>query len=55
MITHPGARYAGPAWLAVGLVVFFVTRWWSDRGMLEDVTRSRRCPPARHSSACSCR
>jgi APA family basic amino acid/polyamine antiporter len=23
MVTHPGARYAGPAWLAVGLVVYF--------------------------------
>ena len=37
MVTHPGARYAGPAWLAVGLVVFLVTRWWNDRGVLEDV------------------
>jgi APA family basic amino acid/polyamine antiporter len=26
MITHPGARYAGPAWLAAGLVVYFVGR-----------------------------
>ena len=26
MVTHPGARYAGPAWLAVGLVVYFVGR-----------------------------
>ncbi len=37
MVTHPGARYAGPIWLAAGLVVFFVTRWWNDRGVLEDV------------------
>jgi nucleotide-binding universal stress UspA family protein len=37
MITHPGARYAGPAWLAIGLVVYGATRWWSDRGVLEDV------------------
>ena len=41
MITHPGARYAGPAWLAVGLVVFLVTRWWTDRGLLEDVDSAR--------------
>ena len=27
LATHPGARYAGPAWLAVGLVVYTVTRW----------------------------
>jgi APA family basic amino acid/polyamine antiporter len=26
MATHPGARYAGPAWLAAGLVVYFVGR-----------------------------
>ena len=22
MVTHPGARYAGPIWLAAGLVVY---------------------------------
>jgi basic amino acid/polyamine antiporter, APA family len=37
MVTHPGARYAGPAWLAVGLIVFLGTRWWNDRGLLEDI------------------
>jgi len=37
MVTHHGARYAGPAWLAVGLVVFTMTRWREQRGMLEDV------------------
>jgi basic amino acid/polyamine antiporter, APA family len=37
MITHPGARYAGPAWLAAGLVVFLVTRWRAHIRMLEDV------------------
>lgn len=26
MATHPGARYAGPAWLALGLVVFVLVR-----------------------------
>jgi nucleotide-binding universal stress UspA family protein len=26
MVTHPGARYAGPAWLAVGLVVYVLVR-----------------------------
>jgi len=26
MVTHPGARYAGPAWLAAGLVVYLVVR-----------------------------
>jgi basic amino acid/polyamine antiporter, APA family len=37
MVTHEGARYAGPAWLAVGLVVYAGTRWRERRGMLEDV------------------
>jgi APA family basic amino acid/polyamine antiporter len=37
MVTHEGARYAGPAWLALGLVVFAWTRWREHRGMLDDV------------------
>jgi basic amino acid/polyamine antiporter, APA family len=37
MITHPGARYAGPAWLAAGLVVFVVVRRKRRRGLLEHV------------------
>ena len=37
MITHPGARYAGPAWLAFGFVVYGATRWWTHRGVLDDV------------------
>ena len=26
LVTHPGARYAGPAWLALGLVVYLLVR-----------------------------
>jgi APA family basic amino acid/polyamine antiporter len=37
MITHEGARYAGPAWLLLGLAVFAATRLRSERGILEDV------------------
>jgi APA family basic amino acid/polyamine antiporter len=37
MVTHEGARYAGPAWLALGLAVFVGTRWHERRGVLEDV------------------
>ena len=37
MITHEGARYAGPAWLALGLGVYAWTRWRERHGMLEDV------------------
>jgi APA family basic amino acid/polyamine antiporter len=38
VVTHPGARYAGPLWLGAGLIVYLVTRWWNDRGVLEDVS-----------------
>jgi len=44
MITHEGARYAGPAWLAVGLVVYAATRWRERRGMLEDVDPRNTLP-----------
>src|SRR5213593_5247642 len=35
--THPGARYAGPAWLALGLVVYVVVRKSRGEGLLERV------------------
>jgi basic amino acid/polyamine antiporter, APA family len=35
--THPGARYAGPAWLAVGLVIYVVVRMSRGEGLLERV------------------
>jgi APA family basic amino acid/polyamine antiporter len=38
MATHPAARYAGPAWLAVGLVVYLVVRRERGAGLLEHVT-----------------
>ena len=41
MLTHPGARYAGPVWLAAGLVVFVLVRRRSRRGLLEHVTPAR--------------
>jgi APA family basic amino acid/polyamine antiporter len=37
MVTHEGARYAGPAWLAIGLVVYAGTRVRERKGMLEGV------------------
>jgi APA family basic amino acid/polyamine antiporter len=37
IVTHPGARYAGPAWLLVGLVVFVAVRRSTRRGLLEHV------------------
>src|SRR5207344_611533 len=35
MVTHAGARYGGPMWLAVGLVVYGLVRWKRDAGLLE--------------------
>jgi APA family basic amino acid/polyamine antiporter len=38
MATHPAARYAGPAWLAAGLVLYFFVRRERGAGLLEHVT-----------------
>jgi APA family basic amino acid/polyamine antiporter len=35
--THPGARYAGPAWLALGLVVYVAVRRSHGEGLTERV------------------
>ena len=47
MATHIGARYAGPAWLLIGAVVFFVVRRRSGTGLLEHVEAidERELPP----------
>jgi nucleotide-binding universal stress UspA family protein len=37
MATHPGARYAGPAWLAGGLVVYGLVRRGRGERLLETV------------------
>jgi APA family basic amino acid/polyamine antiporter len=37
MATHPAARYAGPIWLAVGLVVFVAVRRSHGEGLMERV------------------
>ena len=37
MATHAGARYAGPAWLAVGLVVYVARPQGRGEGLLEHV------------------
>jgi APA family basic amino acid/polyamine antiporter len=44
LITHPGARYAGPAWLAVGLVVFVAVRHSHGEGLMERVTADDERP-----------
>ena len=38
LATHPGARYAGPAWLAIGLVVFVAVRRSHGEGLTQRVT-----------------
>jgi nucleotide-binding universal stress UspA family protein len=37
LVTHPGARYAGPVWLAAGIVIYLVVRMRAKLGLLEDV------------------
>ena len=37
MVTHSGARYAGPVWLVLGLAVFVAVRRRSRTGLLEHV------------------
>jgi basic amino acid/polyamine antiporter, APA family len=37
LATHPAARYAGPAWLAIGLVVFVAVRISHGEGLMERV------------------
>jgi APA family basic amino acid/polyamine antiporter len=37
MVTHPGARYAGPIWLAIGLVVYYLVRRSRGEGLLQAV------------------
>ena len=44
LVTHPGARYAGPVWLALGLVVFVAVRRTRHRGLLEQVTPVSELP-----------
>lgn len=44
MITHDGARYAGPVWLVLGLVVFVAVRRSRRRGLLEHVAPVAKLP-----------
>jgi APA family basic amino acid/polyamine antiporter len=42
--THPAARYAGPAWLALGVVVFVLVRRTYGEGLFEHVTAPDEMP-----------
>ncbi len=50
--THRGARYAGPAWLAAGLVVYGIVRRGRGEGLLEhvDVPDDETLPHVEYSS-----
>ncbi|MGZ8782796.1 MAG: amino acid permease, partial [Gaiellaceae bacterium] len=37
MVTHPAARYAGPIWLALGLVVYLIVRRRAHLGLFDEV------------------
>ena len=45
MITHPGARYAGPAWVVGGIVIYLVVRRRERHGLLDDIPRIGALPP----------
>jgi APA family basic amino acid/polyamine antiporter len=44
MVTHSGARYAGPAWLALGLLVYLAVRRREHRGFLEGIKPIEELP-----------
>lgn len=48
MVTHPGARYGGPVWLALGVVVYVLVRRGQGAGLLEHVVSAdeRQLPGA---------
>ena len=45
MVTHPGARYAGPVWLAAGLVVYLLVRRNARQGVFAGVDPIEQLPP----------
>ena len=55
MLTHPGARYAGPVWLIAGLGIYVAVRRTRKRGSSSTSFRSRSSRPAPSSNAFSCR
>jgi APA family basic amino acid/polyamine antiporter len=44
LVTHPGARYAGPAWLALGAAVYVLVRRRERRGVFEHVEAAEELP-----------
>ena len=52
LATHPGARYAGPAWLLAGFLLYASVRRGSGEGLLERVSSSdeQALPESRYTS-----
>ena len=52
LATHPGARYAGPAWLVAGFLLYASVRRGSGEGLLERVSSSdeQALPESRYTS-----
>jgi basic amino acid/polyamine antiporter, APA family len=44
MVTHPAARYAGPAWMALGLVLYLVVRRREHLGVFQAVAPVEELP-----------
>ena len=57
MVTHIGARYGGPIWLAAGVVVYLLVRRGRGTGLLEHVEPVGRAASCRRRSSrrSSCR
>jgi basic amino acid/polyamine antiporter, APA family len=45
MVTHPAARYAGPAWLVLGGAVYFLVRRREHAGLFEEIGPIEQLPP----------
>ena len=45
MLTHPGARIAGPLWVVIGLVVYVLVRRRREAGVLDDIDPLTQLPP----------
>jgi basic amino acid/polyamine antiporter, APA family len=45
IVTHPGARYAGPAWLALGVVVYLLVRRRERSGLFHETNVIEELPP----------
>jgi basic amino acid/polyamine antiporter, APA family len=45
LVTHPGARYAGPIWLALGAGLYLLVRRREHAGLLHGAPPSEQLPP----------